>query len=416
MTLFNQLINLFESFIGIYFIDRLSDRKYKYRYQLIIIFTLISHLFVTLYDIYSINDHLYTVIDILIYFTFASITKKENKVINIFNVCLMWIILNFANSLALIIFRIIYLKHYPGITPVTIVVSKIIYFITIYYAAKILNNQQHYSNKLTWYVNIVLACLIIIHIELLEIIFKTMSLNSTVIIQLLVIMILSIVIVCIFKEYSKFQKDKHYLELELQHQKDNYQSLVENDKQIRKIQHDLKHVILSVIYSIQKNDAETALNLLNEKLNETSTKNVFDITNREFNFILNHYKDKFNESGIMPIVTNQMTITPLKTTDFFIVIGNLLDNAIENINSTNKKIIISTYQDDFETTIVIKNTYDPKRININGTSKKDYQNHGLGINNIRDILKTYNAIMLIDTDDLFYKCVIKIPNPKQQRD
>lgn len=87
------------------------------------------------------------------------------------------------------------------------------------------------------------------------------------------------------------------------------------------------------------------LNLLNEKLNETSIKSVFNIT-------------------------NQMTITPLKTTDFFIVIGNLLDNAIKNINLKNKKIIISTYQDDFEATIIIKNTYDLDKININATNKK----------------------------------------------
>lgn len=67
-----------------------------------------------------------------------------------------------------------------------------------------------------------------------------------------------------------------------------------------------------------------------------------------------------------------MEITPFDTIDFFVVIGNLLDNAIENINSDYKKIIIHIYQDQQYTTIIIKNTYNSNSILKDGaiTSKK----------------------------------------------
>lgn len=407
----NQIINIIESFIGIYFIDKLSDKDYKHRYIYIILFTFLSYLLVTLYDIYHINNNLFILIDIMLYYIFASITRKNSHAINIFNAFMVWVILTFSNSLAIFISKIVYYNNYPGITIETIIVSKIIYFISAYYISRTIKKYQHHTSKTLWYINIVLACLIIIHVELFDIIFETVTLTPNTIFELLIVMILSIVIFCIFNEYSKYQKEKHFLELELQHQKDNYQNIVDNDKKIKKIKHDLNHILLSTIYCIQNDNSQEALEYLKDKLNETNLKSVYDISNKEFNFILNYYKDKIDKYGIELIVTNQMEITPFDTIDFFIVIGNLLDNAIENINPDYKKIIIHIYQDQQYTTIIIKNTYNPNSILKDGavTSKKDKQNHGIGLKNVKSIIKQYNGILIIDHDDLFYKCMIKVP-------
>lgn len=409
--LVNQIINIIESFIGIYFIDRLSDKNYKYRYTYIILFASLSYLLVTLYDIYYIDNNIFLIIDILVYYTFASLTRKNSYSVNIFNAFMVWVILTFSNSLAIFISKIVYYDNYPGITIETAIVSKIIYFISAYYISKTIKKYQHHASKTLWYINIVLACLIIIHVELFDIIFETVSLSPNIIFGLLIIMILSIVVFCIFNEYSKYQREKHFLESELQHQKDNYQNIVDNDKKIKKIKHDLNHILLSTIYCIENNNSQEALNYLKEKLNETNLKNVYDINNKEFNFILNYYKDKIDKHGIELIVTNQMEITPFDTIDFFIVIGNLLDNAIENINPDYKKIIIHIYQDQQYTTIIIKNTYDSNSILKEGavTSKKDKQNHGIGLKSIKGIIRQYNGILIIDHDDLFYKCMIKVP-------
>ena len=409
--LVNQIINIIESFIGIYFIDRLSDKNYKYRYTYIILFTSLSYLLVTLYDIYYIDNNIFLIIDILVYYTFASLTRKNSYSVNIFNAFMVWVILTFSNSLAIFISKIVYYDNYPGITIETAIVSKIIYFISAYYISKTIKKYQHHASKTLWYINIVLACLIIIHVELFDIIFETVSLSPNIIFGLLIIMILSIVVFCIFNEYSKYQREKHFLESELQHQKDNYQNIVDNDKKIKKIKHDLNHILLSTIYCIENNNSQEALNYLKEKLNETNLKNVYDINNKEFNFILNYYKDKIDKHGIELIVTNQMEITPFDTIDFFIVIGNLLDNAIENINPDYKKIIIHIYQDQQYNTIIIKNTYDSNSILKEGavTSKKDKQNHGIGLKSIKGIIRQYNGILIIDHDDLFYKCMIKVP-------
>lgn len=407
----NQIINIIESFIGIYFIDKLSNKDYEHRYIYIILFTALSYLLVTLYDIYHINNNVFIIIDIMLYYLFASLTSKSSYSVNIFNAFMVWVILTFSNSLAIFISKIVYYNNYPDITIETAIVSKIIYFISAYYISKTIKKYQHQASKTLWYINIVLACLIIIHVELFDIIFETVSLSPNIIFGLLIIMILSIVVFCIFNEYLKYQKEKHFLELELQHQKDNYKNIINNDKKIKKIKHDLNHILLSTIYCIQNDNPQKALIYLKEKLNETNLKNIYDISNKEFSFILNYYKDKIDKYGIELIVTNQMEITPFDTIDFFVVIGNLLDNAIENINSDYKKIIIHIYQDQQYTTIIIKNTYNSNSILKDGavTSKKDKQNHGIGLMNVKGIIRQYKGILTIDYDDLFYKCMIKVP-------
>ncbi|WP_281509261.1 hypothetical protein, partial [Thomasclavelia cocleata] len=244
----NQIINIIESFIGIYFIDKLSNKDYEHRYIYIILFTALSYLLVTLYDIYHINNNVFIIIDIMLYYLFASLTSKSSYSVNIFNAFMVWVILTFSNSLAIFISKIVYYNNYPGITIETAIVSKIIYFISAYYISKTIKKYQHQASKTLWYINIVLACLIIIHVELFDIIFETVSLSPNIIFGLLIIMILSIVVFCIFNEYLKYQKEKHFLELELQHQKDNYQNIINNDKKIKKIKHDLNHILLSTIY------------------------------------------------------------------------------------------------------------------------------------------------------------------------
>ena len=68
--------------------------------------------------------------------------------------------------------------------------------------------------------------------------------------------------------------------------------------------------------------------------------------------------------GIELIVTNQMEITPFDTIDFFVVIGNLLDNAIEILfiffrsNSTifkNTVRIISIFNNDSSILLILIN-------------------------------------------------------------
>ena len=94
----------------------------------------------------------------------------------------------------------------------------------------------------------------------------------------------------------------------------------------------------------------------------------------------------FDFLDLFIIINNIFTFD---TIDFFVVIGNLLDNAIENINSDYKKIIIHIYQDQQYTTIIIKNTYNSNSILKDGaiTSKKDKQNHGIGLMNVKGIIR-----------------------------
>lgn len=94
-----------------------------------------------------------------------------------------------------------------------------------------------------------------------------------------------------------------------------------------------------------------------------------------------------------------------------IVLGNLIDNAIEASclsGKTEKKVILEMYIKDEYLIISIRNTknssikVDTKEILKGFTSKEDKDSHGLGLVNVSNIVNQYNGFMsLEDLGDIF---------------
>ena len=90
--------------------------------------------------------------------------------------------------------------------------------------------------------------------------------------------------------------------------------------------------------------------------------------------------------------------------DLVVVIGNLLDNAIESLSKQKKgsfQIEISYRQG----TLLInaKNTYEGEIIRkgetLISTKKNATEAHGIGLSNVRRVIEKYDGEMMIDTED-----------------
>lgn len=89
---------------------------------------------------------------------------------------------------------------------------------------------------------------------------------------------------------------------------------------------------------------------------------------------------------------------PLCALDITVLLGNLLDNALEAclLLPQEKRNICLTMDDRHGTLIVeVSNTYDPNLLKGQGghlyTSKQDKSRHGIGINNIKRIVEKYKG-------------------------
>lgn len=92
--------------------------------------------------------------------------------------------------------------------------------------------------------------------------------------------------------------------------------------------------------------------------------------------------------------------------DITIILGNLLDNAIQAVDKIeDKKINISIKYDKGRLLIKVSNKFNEYLVYNNGelvSTKKDKENHGLGIKNIKDVLDKYKGEINFSTYDSLF--------------
>lgn len=105
--------------------------------------------------------------------------------------------------------------------------------------------------------------------------------------------------------------------------------------------------------------------------------------------------------------------------DLYSVLGNMIDNAVEylsGIEDKEKRIITLMIRrvGDMDT-IQVENYLEDKPQEAQGlpiTTKQDKNNHGFGLRSIQHILKKYDGLMRITTDDHLFSMTIAIPKTK----
>ena len=102
---------------------------------------------------------------------------------------------------------------------------------------------------------------------------------------------------------------------------------------------------------------------------------------------------------------------PMDKVDFYILLGNLLDNAIENCTSKSiKKIILDIYKDEHNLVIDIKNTsiHNPLIDNPNFNTTKEDRGHGFGMRSIMNIVNKYHGEITYDYSYRYFSVQVKI--------
>lgn len=198
---------------------------------------------------------------------------------------------------------------------------------------------------------------------------------------------------------TDMQNAQIYLKLE------TYKNKEKLYEQQKKYQHDLNNHLKCIHDLINNNEVEKAKDYLESLQGELYDDNMMINTNNVvINSILRIKIAQAKEKGIHIILKiNDMSSITIKEKDLIIVIGNLLDNAIEaieNINQADKKIYFNMHNNNGILEIVTQN----KTLNIdNGwkSNKRNKEEHGFGLKNINDIVKLYNGEdMIFQSDDI----------------
>ncbi|QHQ59507.1 GHKL domain-containing protein [Anaerocolumna sedimenticola] len=165
---------------------------------------------------------------------------------------------------------------------------------------------------------------------------------------------------------------------------------------------------LSILYSLsEKNEGKHLMEYLSELMEEKTVKEEYTrsgnvVIDSILNFKLQEAERKGIQINLEVSVPEQLSV---KSFDMTVILGNLLDNAIEaccKIAENKRKIRVSIRYDKSRLFIEIKNQYENEILYEKGniiTTNDDKKNHGAGLSNVKNAVEKYQGLLHIEHSD-----------------
>lgn len=279
------------------------------------------------------------------------------------------------------------------------------------------------KNKMTLIINFILG-FISIGTQFYLIVFY----NDTLPLFIVLLSTISLITYFIISIYSLTKTTK--LELttrDLEETKLYNQSLIILHDSVRGFKHDFHNILQAIGGYIDENDMDGLNKYYSQlvadcqRVNNLTSLNPETINNPAIYGILASKYLKADELGIQINLEVFLNLNKLnmKIYEFTRILGILMDNAIEASSKCDEKIIKVEIRNDFKVNrqiLIVANTYSNKNVDTEKifekgyTSKTDTKNpHGLGLWEVRQILKKNNNLNLFTSkDDKFFKQQLEI--------
>ena len=241
--------------------------------------------------------------------------------------------------------------------------------------------------------------------------------GDVLVIAVLMLAVIDYVVIYIYDRLILSEKER-VKNLLLAEQKESYEREVEilkdSQKKIRGIYHDIKNHIL-ILRSYAEQEQYTELNDYLGRLQEETRAAAPQVyTGQPAVDSMLHYK--ISSAKDIPIQVETSIPEQLKIDDFDItvILGNLLDNAIEaceKLEKEKRRILVSMKLVKNQLLIRMENPY-AGLLRRQGerllTLKADRGSHGIGLENVRRIVEKYHGLMETETEDQVFRTKIML--------
>lgn len=184
--------------------------------------------------------------------------------------------------------------------------------------------------------------------------------------------------------------------------------LTEKYAELNKYRHDMKNRMIAIQQMVNKKQYESVSRYTEEFVEKIEFATPYCNTgNIALDSIVNYKLTKMTELGISVEIDIVLPSNlPINEDDLVVIVGNLLDNAMDGTGMM-EKAIDRFVQIDFSyekgsVWLCVKNAYNgclQRRGKSFFTSKKDKTMHGLGLQNVREIVEKYNGLLEFSTED-----------------
>ena len=426
-SLFELMITVFESFVCIYFVCSFLKHDFSTGRGKIIFIggsVIFSALVIAINDL-TIYEGILGIIYSFFYFVFAQFLLKGAVLKKIFVSILTNVVSLFAASFVVSIISVAFQDNinviYTDKSMSRIVMIIIVQALRIYVYGiilKIANSKEFALKKREWALIISVfvisfASLGILHMAQVN---HHLSVNVTQLMLLSELGIIIINIVCFYMTIALSKSNQETLNLkhlEQQHElRTQYAANVRQQyEEIRSIRHNIKQnfsVINALLKEQKFNEASEFVEICGDSLSKLDV--IMDVGNAFVNAILNSKISLAKEKGINIICSSSKDVSGVEDIDLCVLLGNVLDNAIEAAEkSAGKSVEASILADDSRLLIKVMNTIDRSVLQSNPelkTDKEDKKLHGYGVETIKSIAKKYNGHYDFYEENKYFCCNI----------
>ena len=207
---------------------------------------------------------------------------------------------------------------------------------------------------------------------------------------------------------------KIYLEREVEAYRHEMELMRVSNRREQNLRHDLRHHLFEIEGLARKGETESICAYIDElRSTFTDTKQMVHTgeyeTDSLINYLIDNAKSRNIEVDCDIKIPEDIDVSRAKLN---VIVGNLLENAIEAATLADEKRIVFTMQ--FSAGILflqIKNTYKGTIKIEDGRvhGKKSYSNHGIGLRSVQDLVREQNGNLNISVTDQFFVAEGMIP-------
>jgi Histidine kinase-, DNA gyrase B-, and HSP90-like ATPase. len=174
--------------------------------------------------------------------------------------------------------------------------------------------------------------------------------------------------------------------------------------QMRDVKHNMRNNFISLLAYAEQGECEKMIDFINDVMEEgrLRTSEVVTTGNIVIDSLVEYWKRiaEKEEIEFQAKLSIPMEM-PFKGADISLILGNLLENAVEGSEKATKRkyIKLSIKYDRKNLLIIIENSYGGKLKRVKEelrTTKEDTANHGIGLASVRRAARKYQGTVFID--------------------
>lgn len=191
----------------------------------------------------------------------------------------------------------------------------------------------------------------------------------------------------------------------------------------RRIRHDLNSYLVDLKAAIQYGKLDEASSKIDDILDSNKIyKNEISRTgNLVIDSLINYKFSLAQKEGIdMKCYVFVPDRLPFDGADLCIILGNLLDNAMEAVGcfpTGHRYMSVSVTLVKGSLSIMVENPYQGEVMEDSAshivTSKQDKKNHGIGLDSVQRTVKKYNGELLLDYKNGLFKATVLLYPPEK---